>query len=158
MIQIDISSTIIISTNYKKVFEYVSNYSNDVFWRKEINAVKINTESVEKNTLIIEDSFLSKKTPNYISKLKCIEFQKYELIISETIFDNSFWAKNTRIVEVLPNGSTKLTYRVQFDINIVKHGLGFSLPKFIVNFYTKSTMNKYLSVLKNILEIKINNL
>jgi hypothetical protein len=45
-----------------------------------------------------------------------------------------------------------VTYRLQFDPAVVKHGLGFGLPRFMVHFYTKSTMKKYLAALKGILE------
>ncbi len=149
---IDLTATTNISEKPEIVFKYLSNYTNDSKWRKEINRVKINTDLVKKGTLITEESFLSRRVPNYVSKLQCLDFQENNLVVSETIPGNTFWAKNTRMVEHLPNNSTKVTYRLQFDRNIVKHGLGFNLPKFLVNFYTLSTMKKYLGVLKNNLE------
>lgn len=72
--------------------------------------------------------------------------------MSETTPQNKFWSKNTRLVEPSSNKKTQVTYRLQFDRNIVKYRLGFSLPKFLIYFYTKSTMKKYLAVLKSILE------
>ncbi|QMU29505.1 SRPBCC family protein [Adhaeribacter radiodurans] len=149
---IDLTATIKISKSPAKVFAYLSNYTNDSLWRKEINWVKLNTGTIAKETVITEESFLSRRVPNYVSTLQCTDIQNNRLITSETIPGNPFWAKNTRMVEPLPSNFTKVTYQLQFDRNIVKHGLGFNLPKFLVNFYTRSTMKKYLAVLKKNLE------
>lgn len=149
---IDITSSIIISKNHKSVFDYFSNFENDKFWRQEVNDTNINTETMGVNTLITQGSFLSKKVPNHISKLKCTDFQPYQQIICETTDRNDYWLKTTRQTEPLSNDSTKVIYRIEFDGDVVKHGLGFSLPKIIVSFYTKLTMKKYLAVLKKNVE------
>jgi|ERR1035437_6433516 hypothetical protein len=149
---IDITGNIIINKDCETVFDYFSNYTNDKFWRKVIHETKINTDHIEKNSIITENSFLSRRIPNYITTFKCIDFQPDKLIICETTAENTFWSKNTRYVEALTGNITKVTYRFQLDINIVKHGLGFRLPTFLVYLHTKLEMKKYLSALKRILE------
>jgi hypothetical protein len=149
---IDVTSTINISKNHKLVFDYFSNFENDKFWREEVNDTKINTETLEINTLITQDSFLSKKIPNHISILQCTDLQPYQKIVCETTESNDYWLKTTRQTESLSDDSTKVIYRIEFDGGVVKHGLGFSLPKIIVSFYTKMIMKKYLAVLKKNLE------
>lgn len=149
---IDITSSIIISKNHKLVFDYFSNFKNDSLWRQEVNDTKINTETIGVNTLITQDSFLSKKVPNHISILKCTDFQPHKKIVCGTTDKNDYWLKTTRQTESLSDDSTKVIYRIEFDSDVVKHGLGFSLPKIIVSFYTKLTMKKYLAVLKKNVE------
>ncbi|QNF34759.1 hypothetical protein HUW51_19235 [Adhaeribacter swui] len=149
----DLTATIEIAKNPEIVFKYLADYTNDCKWRQEINRVEINIGTVAPGSLIIEDSFLSRRVPHYISKLQCQEFWENHRIVSETIQENLFWAKNTRVVEPLPNKAIKVTYQLQFDQSIVKHGLGFQLPKILVKFYTLVTMKKYLRVLRKNLEI-----
>jgi hypothetical protein len=149
---IDITGTIVISKNHKEVFEYFSNFTNDTFWRKEINETKVNTGRIELNSIISQDSFLSKRIPHHIAIYKCKELLSNKSIIIETTNENSFWQNNSRQITELSENTTEVIYRIQFDFDIVKYGLGFGLPKSLVNFYTKITMNKYLSKLKTILE------
>ncbi len=149
---IDITGSIIIKKELKQVFEYVSNYRNDKFWRKPINETAINTNQIEKGSLITEDIFLSSKIPHFFSNYICIEYQPYKSVIIETVIKDEFWSKNTRLVEAINDSSSKITYCYQVDIGIVKHGLGFSLPTFLVNLYTNMEMKMYLKALKRILE------
>ena len=57
---INSNCSIRIQKNYKIVFDYYANYCNDIYWRKEIMNTIINH-----NDIIIQDSFLSNKTPIY---------------------------------------------------------------------------------------------
>ena len=149
---IDISCQIIVEKGSQPVFAYFADFRNDPLWRKEINKTTTNTDTIGINTRITEHSFLSGKVPDYVSTIICTDLQPGKQIISESVPENMFWTKSTRIVEPLSDNTSKITYRIQFDGNIVKHGLGIALPKFIVSFYTKKTMIKYLKQLKKNLE------
>lgn len=149
---INLTASITVNQPYIFVFEYLSNYTNDVYWRKEINNVTMDTDTVGKGTVITESSLLSAKVPDHTTTLQCIDFKPYLLIKSESTPAAAFWSANTRTVEALSSDITKVTYRLQFDMAVVKFGLGFSLPKFIVHIYTKQTMKKYLGVLKQLVE------
>ncbi len=151
---VSVIQTVIINKDIGTVFGYFSDYRNDRFWRKEVNSTKLNREPLGKGTIIVQDSFLSGKIPNYITTFVCTEFVPGSSIACETVAGDSFWSKMNRRVETAPGNKTKITYEIAFDIEIVKFGLGFRLPQFIVNSYTKRTMSKYLSVLKGILEQK----
>ena len=151
---IDATATIEIARNAQVVFDYLANYANDPRWRAEIQDVQLSTPSVRERTQIMEISFLSKKVPRHVSVLQCVARQPGRAITSETAAGSPFWSRNTREVETLPGDRTRVTYRLQFDPAVVKHGLGFALPRFVVRFYTKATMKKYLAVLKSILEGK----
>lgn len=146
--QIDVSHQLVINKESRIVFDYFSDFRNDKLWRKEINKTEINTTSIEVNTKIVEHSYLSGKVPDYISTLTCTHLQPGKLVISESVSENMFWAKSTRIVEPISESKCRITYRIQFDMDIVKHGLGMALPKFFVSFYTKQTMKKYMNQLK----------
>lgn len=130
----------------------------DKQWRKEINETTIIQEGNQQNSIVAEDSYLSKRVANYKATLKCIEYNNNASIVYQSLSENEFWLKNSRYVEKAPNNTTKITYKVEFDVAIVKHGLGFMLPVFIVKYYTQITMNKYLNKLKHILESTGSNL
>ena len=149
---IDITATIQINARPQTVFNYLADYANDPQWRAEIRDVQLSTRTVREKTLITETSFLSKKVPRHVSTLQCVVLVPGQSVTSETTAASPYWSRNTRTAEPLPGGRTRVTYRLAFDPRVVKHGLGFGLPRFIVRFYTKATMKKYLAVLKGILE------
>ncbi|MGG9964195.1 hypothetical protein [Ferruginibacter sp. SUN106] len=146
---LDITGTIIIPQNHQLVFEYFSNFANDKLWRKEVKATKVNSEKICVGTSITQYSFLSKKEPYYKSEFTCTEFAANKIMVCETNRGDQFWLKTTRQVTPLTENNTLITYRLQFDTAIVKHGLGFALPHFLVRIYTQQTMKQYLRVLKN---------
>jgi hypothetical protein len=149
---IDVMATIEVASDAQTVFNFLANYTNDPRWRAEIQDVQLSTPSVGEKTQITEISFLSKKVPRHVSLLQCVALQPGRAITSEATAASPFWSRNVREVEPLPGGRTRVTYRIEFDPAVVKHGLGFALPRFVVHFYTKTTMKKYLAVLKGILE------
>jgi hypothetical protein len=150
--QIDLTAAVEIASDAPSVFAWFSDYRNDPYWRKEVRAVTLSTGSIEQGSLITEVSFLSNRVPEYVSCLRCIAFSGGKSIVSETTAESKFWARNSRSVEPLPGSRTRVIYQLQFDTAVVRHGLGFSLPVFIVKFYTRMTMKKYLAVLKKNLE------
>lgn len=149
---IQLTGDIVINTDHKTVFSYLSNYSNDKYWRKEINETTLNTAALEIGTLLTEDSFLSKRNPNYVSYLKCMNLEPNKTVSCETTSTAAFWALNKRTVEAIEPNKTKVIYHLEFDPAIVKFGIGFQLPRFFLNFYTRTVMKDYLNVLKKNLE------
>jgi hypothetical protein len=147
------TGTITILANSKTVFEYLSNLENDKFWRKEINATSMKTKP-QIHALATEDAFLSKRRPNNILNLICTQYSEHERVVYQTMSDSKFFLKSDRQVEPISPNETTVIYSIEFDKSIVKHGLGFTLPTFIVNFVTKRDMKKYLSQLKTVIENK----
>ena len=149
---ISISGSIIINRDLQTVFNFISDYSNDPKWRKEINQTVIDTPKINVGSLLTEDSFLSKRNPHYLSYLKCTEYIADKMVKCETTSEAKFWAMNTRTVEAIDTKTTKVLYHLEFDPAIVKFGIGFQLPRFFLSYYTKSVMKDYLAVLKKNLE------
>ncbi len=145
----------VINREPRVVFAYLSDYTKDHFWRKEINETEVNPSEMKVGANILESSFLSGKVPRYQSALTCTDYIPNQAVTIETVAAAPFWARSIRGVILVSENKTEVTYSIQFDMAIVKHGLGFQLPKFLVQFYTKATMKKYLKVLKHILENQI---
>jgi len=141
-----------IKAHSSAVFAYVSSFANDVFWRAEVKQSVVSEEIPGIGSIITQVSFLSKQVPEYITVFMCTSFIPSESIVCETTEGSRFWSKSIRLVTPLGGGQSKFTYQLEFDAAIVKHGLGFSLPAFIVSFYTRHTMKLYLRKLKCILE------
>ena len=149
---ITVSSSIIINKDVHSVFSYVADLRLDKNWRKEINDTTLSTASPELSSIATESTFLSKKVPDNKIKLKCTIYQQDDLVVHESLPDEPLYLMNSRQVEPMPDNTTRLTYTIEFDTAIVKFGIGFNLPLFLLKYYTTQTMNKYLRQLKQILE------
>lgn len=149
---LDITASVKVYNNYKTVFDYISNYNNDSFWRREVKLTTVNSLQTGIGTVVTQYSFLSKQMPYHKNTFTCTGFVANKIIVYETKGDEKFWQRNTRIAAPLSENSTQIIYQVEFDTAIVKHSLGFGLPNFILRLYTKQTMKQYLTVLKNLLE------
>jgi predicted nucleic-acid-binding protein len=148
---IKVSNSITIFKDSETVFNFVADLQNDKAWRQEINAT-IMSGKTQIDVIATEDSFLSKKVPNYISKLLCTEYIAGKKIIYETLPENIFFLKSVRTIISVNANETTFNYTIEFDKSIVKHGLGFNLPTFLVTFVANTDMKKYLAKLKSILE------
>ncbi|RYD82865.1 MAG: hypothetical protein EOP53_02455 [Sphingobacteriales bacterium] len=148
---IEVNGTITISNKAKTIFDYISNLENDRFWRKEINYTLLDSKPGI-NTKAIENSFLSRKAPNHLVKLICSDYIQNRQIVYQTFTGAKYFLKSERKIELLSENETKVHYTIKFDKSIVKQGLGFDMPKFIVQMAAKNDMKKYLATLKTILE------
>lgn len=149
---ITVQSSIVIHKDIDSVFSYISDLRQDKNWRKEINETTLSTPGPALNSIATESSFLSKRVPDNKIKLQCVSYQSNNIIVHHSLPDERFSLMNSRQVEAMPDGQTRFIYEIAFDVNIVKHGLGFALPAFLVKYYTAQTMNKYLKKLKQVLE------
>ncbi|MBI3235481.1 MAG: hypothetical protein HYZ42_15825 [Bacteroidetes bacterium] len=95
-----ISDTVIISKDHNAVFEFIANLENDHLWRKEINSTGMPSPP-KLGTMAIENSYLSKKVPENILQLKCIEFKENKEVTYQTLPDSKFYLKSIRQVEPL---------------------------------------------------------
>lgn len=152
---IDIKNSILIKRDAKTIFEYVSNYENDKYWRKIIHETKADNLPLKIGTRLAEHSFLSRKYPTYTTVFKCVDFQPQNKVSCESTAENLFWTKNTRSVEVIDATSCKFNYHFMLDVAIVKYALGFSLPYFMIKISTQIEMKSYLKELKKVLENKV---
>ena len=148
-----VTGFISISADHRTVFDYISNLSNDKFWRKEINSTTMNSKP-QINALAAENSYLSKRVPDNMLLLVCSEFVENKKVVYQTLPDSKFFLKSLRMVESVSENETKVTYTIAFDQRIVIHGLGFSLPTLLVQLVAKHDMKKYLAALKTLLENK----
>ena len=145
------SGTILVNRNERAVFDFFANPINDHLWRKEINKSTLEGP-LQVGSTISEYSYLSKHKPDNLIELICVQLEKNKLAIFETADKAQFYLKSQRQVKGLSDSTTEITYTLEFDSNIVKYALGFSLPKFIVSFKANSDMKKYLRQLKTLLE------
>lgn len=147
------SGTILVHGNVERVFDFFVNPGNDNLWRTEINQSILNG-ALEVGVTVSEYSYLSKKAPDNLLELQCVQYEKNKLAIFETSEDSRFYLKSERQVKAISDTSSEIIYLLEFDISIVKFALGFALPKFIVSYKANSDMKKYLLQLKSILESK----
>jgi hypothetical protein len=148
---LSLQASISINKNITSVFNFYANPSNDKHWRTEINDSILNG-SLQKGVEVAEYSNLSKKAPNNLMELICIAFQENKLAIFETKPNAPFYLKSERSVLSISEQETEVWYKLDFDTNIVKHAMGFGLPKFIIKWKANSDLQKYLKQLKSSLE------
>jgi len=150
---IRVTGTVVINKKADDVFSFVSDPANDKFWRTEINESSLDG-ALQAGVKVREYSYLSKKANNHLLVLQCTRFEKNQLVVFETPDNSPFYQKSEREVRVVSDHTTEVIYTLDFDMNIVKHALGFALPKFVVSFKAKSDMKKYLKQLKEKIEHK----
>jgi len=145
------TGTIQINKSLKTVFDFVANPGNDPAWRTEINQSQVEG-TLQVGTNVLEYSYLSKKAPNNLVELRCVQFDRNRLAVFETPEHGRFFQRSERQVTAVSDNVTNLVYTLAFDSAIVKFALGFSLPGFIISFKANADMKKYLRQLKTILE------
>lgn len=148
---ITISGTIVVNKNQETVFKFFANPTNDKFWRAEINESTL-SNTLQLGVMISEYSYLSKKAPNNLIQLECVEYTQNEIAIFETPNNAPFYERSERQVKSITVNTTEVNYSLNFDKGIVKLALGFSLPSFIIYLKAKSDLKKYLQQLKSVLE------
>jgi len=145
------TGTILVNKDIESVFSFFANPSNDIHWRTEVKQSTLDG-TLQFGVTVSEHSYLSKKAFNNVIKLKCIEFDKNKIAIFETAQNARFYERSQRQVNSISANTTEIIYMLDFDIEIVKFALGFSLPKFIVSIKAHSDMKTYLRNLKKQLE------
>jgi hypothetical protein len=143
--------SIIINKNVQTVFTFFANPSNDNLWRSEINKSTLDGP-LQVGVTINEYSYMSKKVPNNLIELKCVQFDIDNLAIFQTPDNAVFYLRSKRQVKAISDNVTEVIYAIEFDINIVKYALGFALPKFLVSLKAAYDLKKYLVRLKTTLE------
>lgn len=148
---IKISRTILISRDVENVFVFFANPSYDHLWRAEINK-SILDGVLELGVTASEYSYLSKKASNNLIEMKCVQFDKNKIATFETTNSSRFYLKSQRIVKVVSENTTEISYKLEFDKGIVKLATGFNLPSFIISWKANIDAKKYLLQLKRQLE------
>lgn len=149
---IQTSGTILVNKRAESVFDFFANPCNDTLWRTEINT-STSDGPIQLGVTISEYSNLSKKAPNNLVELKCIQFERNKIVVFETPANSQFYLKSVREVKSISDNTTEILYAIQFDKALIKFALGFSLPKFIISYKAKTDMKKYLRQLKAKIEI-----
>lgn len=142
---------VVIRAPHGEVYKYVSDLRNDRKWRTEIISTSSQAD-LEVGSIVIESSFLSKKIPQYIRRLECTAFRQNDMILYQTLDGDPHYLKSTRSVQICEGSYTRFIYELEFDPTIVKHALGFSLPKLIIDIVTRRSIRNYMNNLKCILE------
>ncbi len=145
------TGTILVNKKAERAFDFFANPSNDNLWRTEINKSTLDG-TLQLGVTISEYSYLSKKVPNNLIELKCVQFDKNKLAIFETHDNAQFHIRSQRQVKSISDNTTEIIYTLEFDIGLVKYALGFALPKFIVSLKADSDIKKYLRQLKTKLD------
>lgn len=145
------TGAILVNKKVDTVFDFFTNPSNDKLWRTEINQSTLDG-TMQLGVRISEYSYLSKKAPNNLIELKCVQYDKNELAIFETLDNAKFYIRSQRQVKAISDNKTEIIYTLEFDIDLVKFALGFVLPKFIISFKAGRDLKKYLRQLKTQLD------
>ena len=144
---IKITGRILVNQNIENTFDFFANPKYDSLWRKEINKSVLDGP-LQVGVKVSEYSYLSKKVPNNLIELQCVDFEKNKIGTFETFANAKFKLKSERKTRAISDKLTEVFYTLHFDINIVKFALGFGLPKFLIKWKANSDMQKYLRKLK----------
>lgn len=151
---INVQQEILISKSATELYAFISNLENDQYWRTEVKKTILLSEKQTASFQYEQHSYLSARMPNCILIWNCVsEKQEFE-IVYETDRNGDYSQQTIRRVKATSFNESVFNYTLTFDPIIVKHALGFSLPNWLVYWYTQFVMKKYLKNLKKWLECK----
>ncbi|WP_276483533.1 hypothetical protein [Paraflavitalea pollutisoli] len=148
---INVSGTILINNDVTTVFDFFANPANDALWRKEINKSEV-AGPLQEGVTVAEYAYLSKRTPNNLLELTCVQFIPNDSAVFETPGHSMFYLKSQRSVRSAADHATTVDYQLEFDKSIVAFAVGVSLPRLIISWKANRDLKKYLQQLKKCLE------
>jgi hypothetical protein len=145
------SGAIDINKPVNVVFSYLADMANDQHWREEVKKTTV-AGIPGIGCSVAQETELSKGKPLYLAQYWCVSFRPGEEAIYETTTDSADWQRSTRKCSAINASATRVHYTVAFERNIIKKGIPFVPPSFLVSLFLKATMKKYLRNLKKQLE------
>lgn len=145
------TGSILIQRKVEEVFRFFADPTNDPQWRTEVTRTT-RTGEPGAGTTVQEHSYLSKKAPDVVVELRCVQYEENERAIFETPDGAPSHRRSERRVSARPDGTTEVVYTLAFDTAIVKEALGFALPRYIVALKAGHDLKRYLRRLKAVLE------
>lgn len=149
--RVQVKGSIILKAKIDKTYHFLSNLENDRLWRKEINITTMNGP-VALGVRAIESTYFSRRNPEHILQLECTHIEPNKEIRYTTVTESAYFLQSIRKVKSLSETHTQFDYEVSFDKSLVKAGIGFSLPRFIIQLGAERDMKNYLKKLKKVLE------
>jgi hypothetical protein len=148
--RISLLHAIEINTSAEKIFDFVSDLSNDVKWRPEVERMETKGER-KIGTIVIEYiriyKFFKIITPTEIKVL-----DRPHKFTVETPASHPTWVECIRSIEKVGNDTVRFTVRLSFSLDNLKQVFPFTPPSFAVRWWYAPRMKKYLKNLKNRLE------
>lgn len=141
-----------IDASPEKIFDYISDLTNDPKWRPEVERMEVKGEK-QIGTLVIEYitvyRFFRFVTPTEIKVL-----DRPARFVVETPKDHPTWVECIRSTEKTENGKSKFTVQLSFSLNNLKQVTPILPPSVLVRMWYVPRIRKYLKRLKRILESK----
>jgi hypothetical protein len=148
------SGELVVNKPLPIVFGYFADMCNDQFWRDEVKKTTANGVP-ELNCLVQQATELNKSKPLYTASYVCNKFIANDTIVYETTTESEDWQRNIRKCEAINDVSTRIVYTVEFEKNIIKHGMSVVPPSFMVEMFLTTTIKKYLQQLKQRVEASV---
>ncbi len=143
--------SITIAASAEKICSYISDLSNDVHWRPEVEKMEVNgaagvgQEVIEYITIY---RFFRVVTPTVV---KALDFpNRFEV---ETPATHPTWVHCIRSMEPQENGDVLFTVQLSFSLDNLKQILPFIPPAWAVRMWYQPRIRRYLRRLKTIMEM-----
>lgn len=125
-----LQSSILIEAPAQKVYQFVSDAANDVYWRSEVHAIHHDIKiPVAPGKVYLEDAMLGIH-PHYLTEVQIEQLVDGELALYKTTPRNGFQLVSERRLQRFGENQTKLTYKVQVQRELVYDIWGFEIPPF----------------------------
>ena len=148
--RISLLHSITINAPAEKIFDFISDLSNDTKWRPEVEKMEVKGEH-KIGTVIIEYiriyKFFVIVTPTEIKLLD----RPFKFIV-ETPASHPTWVECIRSIEKAEGSNSKFTVQLSFSLDNLRQIIPFTPPSFAVRWWYGPRMRKYLRNLKRLLE------
>ena len=147
--QVVVERQVVIAAPQRAVFGFLSDYHNDPKWRAEVERMEYPTP-LEIGALLIEYSTFNGKqlrTPTVL-----LERDEPHRARVQTPPEFAYYLENIRTVEEIDADTSRFTYRLTFDREILRPVMSDLPPAEAISAWYGGTVEGYLATLKTLLE------
>lgn len=147
---ITLTHAILINRTPATVFDYISDLSNDAYWRPEVDRMDVKTNNEEGSEIIehLRIYRIFKVVTPVIVKLR----ERPARFIVETPMSHNSWVHCIRSIDAIHAETSQLTVQLSFSLDNIRQMLPFIPPAWTVRLWYAPRIKNYLKNLKRILE------
>jgi hypothetical protein len=152
--RISLTESIVINTGPELIFDYISNVSNDPYWRPEVEKMEMQGET--KLGAMIVEYIRIYRFFRIITPTQVLVLERPHTFVVETPPDYPAWVQCIRKVKALGPGTSEFSVKLSFSLDNIKQISPIVPPGGIVRLWYKPRMKRYMRNIKRILEGKGN--
>ncbi|RAK70235.1 SRPBCC family protein [Hymenobacter edaphi] len=149
---IEVERRVTIAAPLAAVFALAADLRHDTRWRREIHRTLLDAPAPGPGVVATEDAFLSPACPHALTRLAYVAYEPDHFVRCTALAGETAWQDVERRFCPAGPAHTEFTYTLRFELAVVRRGLRFAPPRWLLRGYTGWMMGRYLRRLQRLLE------